>query len=445
LDSLTNFWHAFLDGLRQKIDPIHFEGYFAPSKLHGFHGDTLVIMVPNNYIKGRICDAFMDQIYDTINELTGKDLEIVVLSESDAQADEPAKQFEMPTPVPFIGRLNQKYSFESFIVGKSNEFAHAVARAVAKNPGQEYNPLFLYGGVGLGKTHLMQAIGHYVLGNPETKGLKVMYLPAAEFTTEFVNAIREGRDRASAFREKYRQADVLLLDDIQFLREKERTQEEFFHTFNELHQSGKQIVITSDCPPAKLDHMEDRLVNRFEMGLVADIQKPDLELRMAILKKEARQKQLNVPDSVIEYIASNISSNIRQLEGAFVRVVANAALTGCSMITVDYVKEVLKDLMIESQKVITDNLIKKVVCEEFGVSVRDLVSKQRKRSLSHPRQLAMYLCRTLTDMSLAAVGESFGGKDHSTIIYAENKIKETIEKDGTFRSMVDVLIRKIKT
>lgn len=439
MDNLGNFWKAFLDGMRGKIDPIYFENYFVPARFHRFHDDTIVISVPTDTIKHRICDGFMDQICDTVHEILGRDLEVQIVSGSGDDIEFLDKSGSRSSA---LAQFNPKNTFEAFIVGKSNEFAHAVAFGVAKNPGRVYNPLFIYGGVGLGKTHLMQAVGRYVLENPKTKDLKVIYLPAGQFTDEFIDSIRDKTQHH--FREKYRQVDVLLLDDIQFLKQKTQTQEEFFHTFNELFRQNKQIVITSDCPPSRLEKMEDRLVNRFEMGLVADIQKPDLELRMAILRNEARQKKIDISDEVTEFIATNVSSNIRQLEGAFIRVVANASLNG-SAISIDFVKHVLKDLMYESQREITADLIKRVIAEEYGVSVKDLESKQRKRTLSHPRQVAMYLCRELTDMPLAAVGDSFGGKDHSTIIYAENKVKESIENDQAFRGQVDKLIRKIKT
>lgn len=439
MDNLGNFWQAFLEGMRGKIDPIYFENYFVPARFHSFYDDTIVISVPTDTIKNRIGEGFMDQICDTIHEILGRDLEVQIVSGS---GDDIEFLDKSGIQSGALAQLNPKNTFEAFIVGKSNEFAHAVALGVAKNPGRVYNPLFIYGGVGLGKTHLMQAIGRYSLENPKTKDLKVIYLPAAQFTDEFIDSIRDRTQ--NAFREKYRQVDVLLLDDIQFLAGKDRTQEEFFHTFNEIFRQNKQIVITSDCPPSRLEKMEDRLVNRFEMGLVADIQKPDLELRMAILRNEAKQKRIDIADDVIEFIATHVSSNIRQLEGAFIRVVANASLNG-SAISIDFVKHVLRDLMFESQKEITADLIKRVIAEEYGVTVKDLESKQRKRTLSHPRQVAMYLCRELTDMPLAAVGESFGGKDHSTIIYAENKVKESIENDQAFRGQVDKLIRKIKT
>jgi chromosomal replication initiator protein len=396
-------------------------------------------MVVNDYVKDMVNKKFMEQIWDTINEITGQDdIEVDIIS---------GKEGDFSPVVPCdvnknaLAQFLQKYSFDTFVVGKSNEFAYAVSKSVAQSPGRVYNPLFLYGGVGLGKTHLLQAIGRYVLENPKTKNLNVIYLSTEKFLSEMVSNI--STNTMISFKEKYRKADILLLDDIQFLKKKQGLQEEFFHTFNTLYQENKQIIMSSDNPPQKIQGVEERLVSRFGMGLVADVQKPDIELRMAILRNKARQNNLDVEDKVIEYIASGCTQNIRQLEGAFIRILYISQYRK-EPVDLAFAQAVLRDIIAESQRQITDSLIKKVVAKEYGISVEDLTSKQRKRTLSHPRQIAMYLCRNLTDMSLTAVGDSFGGKDHSTIIYAESKIKKEYTVNSKVREEVDKLIRIIK-
>src|SRR5699024_8141486 len=311
-------------------------------------------------------------------------------------------------------QLNPKYSFDTFVIGNSNRFAHAASLAVAEAPAQSYNPLFIYGGVGLGKTHLMHAIAHYILSqSPDTK---VVYVSSEKFTNELINSIREYRNEE--FRNKYRNVDVLLVDDIQFIAGKEGTQEEFFHTFNALHEANKQIIISSDRPPKEIPTLEDRLRSRFEWGLIADIQAPDLETRIAILKKKAKVENINVPDDVMLYIATKIKSNIRELEGALIRMVAYSSLTN-EDITVELAEEALKDIISNDKpKEITVNSIKDVVSKDFSIKIEDFNSKKRTRAIAYPRQIAMYLTRELTDLSLPKIGDEFGGRDHTTVIHA---------------------------
>ena len=335
--------------------------------------------------------------------------------------------------------LNPKYTFDSFVIGNSNRFAHAASLAVAESPAKAYNPLFIYGGVGLGKTHLMHAIGHYILQN--NPNAKVVYVSSEKFTNELINAIKD--DKNEEFRTKYRSVDILLIDDIQFIAGKERTQEEFFHTFNTLHEANKQIILSSDRPPKEIPTLEDRLRSRFEWGLIADIQAPDFETRMAILKKKADVENLNVPNEVMVYIATKIKSNIRELEGALIRIVAYSSLTNRE-ITVDLATEALKDIISNKQnKSITIDLIQDVVAAYFNLRVEDLKSQRRTRNVAYPRQIAMYLSRKLTDMSLPKIGEEFGGRDHTTVIHAYEKISETLNNDESLEHTINDITKKL--
>lgn len=437
------FWLTFLDSIRSKVDLVPYSNYFASSQLHSFDGKKIVIKVANGYVKTKLSVNYQEQVWETINEITGlEDFDIEFISD---KSDDNTPIIPGYLNKNALANFNEKYTFDSFVVGKSNEYAQAVCKSVARAPGTVYNPLFLYGGVGLGKTHLLQAIGRYILENPKTKNLNVIYQSAEGYLSEMVSNISS--NTMGDFKEKYRKADVLILDDIQFLKNKQSTQEEFFHTFNTLYQDNKQIIMSSDNPPQKIQGVEERLVSRFGMGLVADVQKPDIELRMAILRNKFHQNNLPVKtkdgDEVIEYIASKCTQHIREIEGAFMRV-QYVSMFRKMPVNLDLTKDVLKDLITESQRNVTDSLIKRTVAKEYGISVEDLISKQRKRTLSHPRQLAMYLCRNLTDMSLAEVGDSFGGKDHSTIIYAESKIKKAYTSNSNTREEIDKLIRLIK-
>lgn len=346
-----------------------------------------------------------------------------------------------PTFVEDSLSLNPKYVFETFVIGNSNRFAHAAALAVADAPAQVYNPFFMYGGVGLGKTHLMHAIGHRILQNHPN--LRVLYISSEKFTNELINSIRDGNPES--FRQKYRNIDVLLVDDIQFLSKKEHTQEEFFHTFNTLHEANKQIIISSDRPPREIQTLEDRLRSRFEWGLITDIQAPDLETRIAILRKKALLENLNVPNDVMVYIASRIDNNIRELEGALIRVVAFASLTN-QIITNELATRALKDVFPTGKtKQITLELIQEIVASYFKIKVDDLLAKKRTRNLAFPRQIAMYLCRELTDTSLPRIGEMFGGRDHTTVIHAHDKISRERNEDMKLNNTIKELIKRIES
>jgi chromosomal replication initiator protein len=338
-------------------------------------------------------------------------------------------------------RLNPKYTFETFVIGASNRFAHAAAVAVAEAPAKAYNPLFIYGDSGLGKTHLLHAIGHYAMGL--FHGARVRYVSSEEFTNDFINSIRDGK--AEGFRRRYREVDVLLVDDIQFLENKEQTQEEFFHTFNTLHNANKQIVISSDRPPKQLVTLEDRLRNRFEWGLLTDVQPPELETRIAILRKKAAQERLNVPNDVMEYIASKIASNIRELEGALIRVTAFASLNRQG-VDLSLAEVVLKDLIPDSQgPEITAATIMGATASYFGISLEDLCGSSRSRVLVTARQVAMYLCRELTDLSLPKIGQLFGGRDHTTVMHADRKIRSLMAERRSIYNQVTELTNRIKS
>ena len=356
-----------------------------------------------------------------------------------ADAPEPgAPPPEAPEPGDAVG-LSPRYSFETFIVGASNQFAHAACRAVAEAPSRSYNPLFLYGGVGLGKTHLMHAIGHYVLKH--SPGLKLTYISAERFMNEVINAIRY--DRILEFRERYRGVDVLLVDDIQFIVGKERTQTEFFHTFNALHDAQKQIVLSSDCPPHQITELEERLRSRFEWGLIADIQSPDLETKIAILKRKADAEGVQLPDDVALYIAGRIKSNIRELEGSLIRLLAYASLTGRD-ISMPLVQEVLRDVLRHEERAVTIDMIQKFVAEYYQLKLAELKSRNNSKSVAVPRQVAMYLCKSLTNASLPEIGKSFGGKHHSTVIHSIRKVEELRHQDAAFNSIVNSLLESFR-
>ena len=334
-------------------------------------------------------------------------------------------------PEPGPAGLNLRYTFDTFIVGSSNQFAHAACRAVAEAPSRSYNPLFIYGGVGLGKTHLMHAVGQYVLRHD--RNLKLTYISSERFMNEMINAVRY--DRIIDFRERYRSVDVLLVDDIQFIAGKEATQNEFFHTFNALYDSQKQIVISSDCPPREIPALEERLRSRFEWGLIADIQSPDLETKIAILKKKADAEAVPLPDNVAIYIASKIKSNIRELEGSLIRLIAFASLTGKEL-SLALAQEVLKNIIDHDEKAVTIEIIQKHVADFYNLKLVDLKSRNNSKSVAKPRQIAMFLCKSLTNASLPEIGRSFGGKHHSTVIHSIRKVNEQRRKDGDFNTLI---------
>ena len=405
---------------------------------------TIVIMVPEesiglSYIKKK----YYLPLKVSVSEVTGQDLDIeFILPDQVKDYFTPIPDNQGSQDVFEKAGLNPKYTFSNFIVGDNNNLAHAASLAVAESPAEIYNPLYIYGGVGLGKTHLMQAIAHFILSADQEK--KVLYVTSENFTNEIIDAIRNGSPQAnSRFREKYRNADVLLIDDIQFISGKESTQEEFFHTFNDLYEHKKQIIISSDKPPKEIKGLEERLISRFLWGLPIDLQSPNYETRVAILKKKIELEGAPpIPDEVIFYIAANVSSNIRELEGSLTKIIAYSKLTS-SDITLEFAEGVLKDLFTDSQREITPDNIIKIVAEHFGISVSDLSSKKKSSDVVYPRQLAMYLCRTLTEAALSLIGKKLGNRDHSTVLHGYEKIQSEIDIDEKTKNDVEILKKKI--
>jgi chromosomal replication initiator protein len=443
---IKQLWDQALSIIETKLSKPSFETWLKSTKATAINDDTLFIAAPNEFSRDWLENRYLKLITDTIYELTGENMKIKLITSDPDMGMDPStpkrvhdrrNQFQEDAPGSL---LNSKYIFDTFVIGAGNRFAHAASLAVAEAPAKAYNPLFIYGGVGLGKTHLMHAIGHYVLEhNPNAK---VVYLSSEKFTNEFINSIRD--NKAIEFRNKYRNVDVLLIDDIQFLAGKESTQEEFFHTFNALHDDHKQIVISSDRPPKEIPTLEDRLRSRFEWGLITDIQPPDLETRIAILRKKAKADNLDIPNEVMVYIANQINTNIRELEGALIRVVAYSSLINRD-IDADLAAEALKDIIPSNKpKIIAIIDIQRTVGEYFGIKLEDFKAKKRNKSVAYPRQIAMYLSRELTDNSLPKIGEEFGGRDHTTVIHAYEKITKTLVSDPNLQVAIKELMEKIK-
>ena len=445
---LRELWEKTLNIIKGELTEVSFNTWIKSCEPLSISSNTIKISVPNSFTQDILEKRYKDLVINSIEAACSKTykLEFLIASEIQDNEDvtedikEPKKNVVAVTVNDEMSTtLNPKYTFDSFVIGNSNRFAHAASLAVSESPAKAYNPLFIYGGVGLGKTHLMHAIGHYILQN--NPNAKVVYVSSEKFTNELINAIKD--DKNEEFRTKYRGVDVLLIDDIQFIAGKERTQEEFFHTFNTLHDANRQIILSSDRPPKEIPTLEDRLRSRFEWGLIADIQAPDFETRMAILKKKADVEKLNVPNEVMVYIATKIKSNIRELEGALIRIVAYSSLTNRE-ITVDLATEALKDIISNKQnKSITIDLIQDVVATYFNLRVDDLKSQRRTRNVAHPRQIAMYLSRKLTDMSLPKIGEEFGGRDHTTVIHAYEKISENLKSDESLENTVNDITKKL--
>ena len=437
MDQYEELWGQVLSMVEQKISKPSFDTWLKSTKMIDFKQNVVTISAPNSFTRDWLDNHYVHLIADIMNELLGEELQIrfIVPKDIEVEDDFPVvkqatrNRNDQPNDT-MPGMLNPKYTFDTFVIGSGNRFAHAASLAVAEAPAKAYNPLFIYGGVGLGKTHLMHAIGHYVL--EQNPSAKVVYLSSEKFTNEFINSIRD--NKAVEFRNKYRNVDVLLIDDIQFLAGKESTQEEFFHTFNTLHEELKQIIISSDRPPKEIPTLEDRLRSRFEWGLITDISPPDLETRIAILKKKAKADGLiDIPDEVMNYIANQIDSNIRELEGALIRVVAYSSLVNQD-ITSDLAAEALKDIMPNARpRALTILDIQKAVGEHFHVRLEDFTAKKRTRSVAFPRQIAMYLSREMTDFSLPKIGDEFGGRDHSTVIHAHEKIVKMLKDDQSLQ------------
>ncbi|EJD77071.1 chromosomal replication initiator protein DnaA [Staphylococcus epidermidis] len=448
--SEKEIWDKVLEIAQERISNTSYQTFIKDTQLYSLKNDEAIILVslPFNasWLNQRYSEIMQAIIYDVI----GYEVKPHFISEDElASYNNVNTQEVQETQVQHSSiddktwgkeQFNMHNTFDTFVIGPGNRFPHAASLAVAEAPAEAYNPLFIYGGVGLGKTHLMHAIGHHVLSNKPNA--KVIYTSSEKFTNEFIKSIRD--NETEAFREKYRKIDVLLIDDIQFIQNKEQTQEEFFHTFNELHQNNKQIVISSDRPPKEIAKLEDRLRSRFEWGLIVDITPPDYETRMAILQKKIEEENLDIPPEALNYIANQIQSNIRELEGALTRLLAYSKLQG-KPITTELTAEALKDIIQSPKsKKITIQDIQKVVGQYYSVRIEDFSAKKRTKSIAYPRQIAMYLSRELTDFSLPKIGEEFGGRDHTTVIHAHEKIANDIKSDPTFKQEVENLEKEIR-
>ena len=446
-------WDLILNKMKLEYcsSNISYTTWIAPLTVYEVKDNTVYILVQLRASLEHIEEKYLLPFKVCIAEVTGIEFEVAFVTDNEAVIQEKKENIIKKNRVNAIyekANLNPKYTFDTFVVGSNNNFAHAASLAVAESPGEVYNPLFLYGGVGLGKTHLMHSIAHFILENEPEK--KVLYVTSETFTNELIEAIKNGKtgneSAMTAFREKYRSIDVLLIDDIQFIIGKESTQEEFFHTFNHLHISGKQIIISSDKPPKDIETLEARLRSRFECGLVADISSPDYETRMAILRKKEELDGLdkyNIPDAVMQYIASNVKSNIRELEGSLNKLIALYKLKNAP-IDINLAAEALKDIVSPNEnRQVTPELILDVVSEHFNISIADLKSGKRNAEIAIPRQIVMYLCRTMTDTPLKAIGLTLGGRDHSTISHGVDKVTADIKASDTFSNTIDIIKKKL--
>jgi chromosomal replication initiator protein len=436
--SAESLWTEVSSRLRDALNETTYRTWFAAARGGELHDDTFAVSVPNDFTREWIESHFLGLIQAAVRDALGQDRGVrIVVREAGRYVDDAD---ERPLPRSDTG-LNPKYTFDLFVIGSSNRFAHAAALAVAEAPAQAYNPLFIYGGTGLGKTHLLQAVAAYV--GEHSGDLSVRYVTSETFMNDFINSLRD--KRIEGFKHRYRHYDVLLVDDIQFLEGRERIQEEFFHTFNSLYESGRQIVISCDRPPRAIATLEARLRSRFEWGLITDIQPPDLETRIAILRKKVKTDGIHVPDpQVLTTVASRVTTNIRELEGALTRVVAFSSLTARPM-TIELTEEVLRDVFPQGEVIeISIERIQEVVVDRFGISLQELCGERRSQAIVYPRQVAMYLCRELTDSSLPKIGKRFGGRDHTTVIHATSKIAKRIQEDRTAWNLVQELTARIK-
>lgn len=440
---MSELWAKTLADIKDQIGAQNFETWIAPIRFVSRNKNDLVLDVPNKFFRDWLTEHYANKLERILSSAAKHDVKISfqvnerlaklttsekVFRKDDKERDKPQRP----------SNLVAKYTFENFVIGASNQFAHAACVAVANQPGDNYNPLFIYGGVGLGKTHLVNAIGHQAAAH--RPGLKVAYLSSESFMNELIASLR--RDKMDEFKRKFRNVDILILDDVQFIAGKERTQEEFFHTFNSLYESHKQIVITSDKFPKEIPGIEDRLRNRFEWGLIADIQPPDMETRVAILQKKAEVERVQLPHDVAIFLASNIDSNVRELEGSLTRLGAFASLTKAA-ITIDLAKDVLRNTLNGAKREVTVENIQKTICDYFNIKLGDLKAKRRTQNIALPRQVAMYLCRKYTEASFPGIGDKFGGRDHSTVIHASKTIERRIKEDPHMQSTIEKLERNL--
>ncbi len=436
-------WNKCLESIERKVGGSVFELWFKPIKLKQLKEDHVVVEIPNRFYKEWIEENYSEIIQNALRERTG--LELSVKYRVAEKQDKEVKKFDAQIKSrrrALKSRgvfLNPKYTFEEFVAGPSNKFAHAAAMKVTESPGRVYNPLFIYGGVGLGKTHLINAIGNRVIDT--LPNFRVLYVPSEQFTNEVVAAIRH--DKMGELKDKYRNVDLLLLDDVQFIANKTQTQEEFFHTFNALYEQQKQIVISSDRSPRDISDITDRLKSRFTMGLIADIQPPSIETKMAILYKKAEYQRISIPQDVAYWLGMKVRSNIRELEGCLIKLAAHSTLTGMP-ITLDMAKDVLKDFLHYEERPLTVEIIQKAVADFYGIKFQELKTRKRTKEVALPRQIAMYLSREHTDLSLNDIGKNFGGKDHATVIYACRQIDKRKNSDESFSRIIESLTNKIK-
>ena len=433
-----NIWKQVLDRLEQNIDRTEYVTWFAPTRFLAQKGDTVDVSVPSQRFVDAIRERYGQQLRSILGEVATDRLNLHFIPDAGTVADLSAIPTPAATEIP-SSIFNPRYRFNTFVVGNSNQLAYAASLSIAEKPSGSFNPLFIYGGAGLGKTHLIQAIGQHM--RDSSPRLKVAYMSADSFVTELITSIRY--DKMQQFRDRYRTVDVLLLDDIQFLAGKERTQEEFFHTFNALYEAQKQIVFTSDAPPKDIPTLEERLRSRFEWGLIADIQPPDLETKVAILRKKAEERKVDLPHEVALFIAERVRSNIRELEGHLNRVTAFASLTG-NRVSIELAKEALKDLLTKENKPITGPEILKVVAAHYGLKVSDLKSKSNARTIAFPRQVAMYICKDLTDLSYPEIGRLFNDKHHSTVMYSVDKIDQMRQDDNDLSRTIEMLSKQFR-
>lgn len=452
MDIVTKNWNKIIEHLRNEYDlsDISFKTWIVPLKVYKVEEDLVTILVNMDTSLDYIRNKYYLPLKVSIIEITEEPFDVEFISPSEKDNLEKKKAISAKVTINAeAANLNPKYTFDTFVVGGNNNFAHAASLAVAESPGEVYNPLFLYGGVGLGKTHLMHSIAHFILDKYPEK--KVLYVTSESFTNELIDAIKRGKtgneSAMTKFREKYRNIDVLLIDDVQFIIGKESTQEEFFHTFNDLHVARKQIVISSDRPPKDIETLESRLRTRFEWGLIADISAPDYETRMAILRKKEELdglKKFSIPDDVMDYIASNVKSNIRELEGSLTKLIALANLNRKQKIDIALAAEALKDIISPNEKrPVTPELIIDIVAEHYGVTIEEIKSKKRDADIAFPRQVSMYLCRTMTDTPLKSIGIILGGKDHSTVKHGVDKISNDLKKDVQLQNTISIIKKKI--
>ncbi len=445
MEELKQKWDIILQTLKEEYDiqDISFKTWIKPIKIYSVSGNKITLLISEeamgiSYIEKK----YLTPLTVTICEVMKREYEVTLISAKEKEAAESSKKKKETVSAAkssSLQNLNPNYTFETFVIGNNNNLAHAASLAVAETPGEVYNPLFIYGGVGLGKTHLMQAIAHFIINN--NPNLKVLYVTSETFTNELIDSVKNQKN--SEFREKYRNIDVLLIDDIQFIIGKESTQEEFFHTFNALYQDRKQIVISSDRPPKEMETLSERLRTRFEMGLPVDIQIPTYETKMAILNKKAELGGYNIPYDVKDYVATHIKSSIRELEGALTKLSAFAKLS-TNPITVEFAEEALKDLISpDSRRDITPELIIDIVAEHFNIRPEDILSQKRSADIVYPRQIAMYLCRQMTTNTVQSLGKAFGNRDHTTVIHGTEKINKMVISDENTKSTIDILIKKI--